>query len=91
MLNIADYTSEQAVVIPSKIILSGKDGKFIYVVAESDGKKVAKKRAVVLGKSTSEITEVKSGLDGTEEVIVNGYREVSDGAEIRFQKGVASN
>ena len=86
ILKIADYKKLEAVVIPSKIILSGKDGKFIYIVGEKDGKKVAIKRIVSLGKSTSEFAEVNSGLDGNEEIIIAGYREVSDGAEVRFKK-----
>lgn len=91
ILKIADYKSDKAVVIPSKVILSGKEGKFVYVVDKSEGKNVARKRTIDVGRSTSDNTEILSGLMGNEQVIIAGYREVSDNANVRFPKEVASN
>ena len=90
VINIADYQKLDAVVVPSKVILSGKDGQFLYTVNVENGKKIARKMKVNVGQSAKNTSEIVSGLKGTEEVITEGYRDVSDGAQIRVSKEVAT-
>ncbi len=92
VLNIADYENKSAVVVPSKVILSGKEGKFVYVIEKSSNDQIARKRPVQVGQSTMANSEITSGLNGQEEVIIAGYREVSDGSAVRTaDQTMASN
>ncbi|SNT30228.1 RND family efflux transporter, MFP subunit [Ekhidna lutea] len=91
VLTIADYKSEDAVVIPSNVILSGNDGKFVYVVKNGNAQNIASKVSITTGKSQNNQTEVLSGLTGNEAVITKGYREVSNGAAVKVDgKGTSS-
>ncbi|MEQ9231564.1 MAG: efflux RND transporter periplasmic adaptor subunit, partial [Cyclobacteriaceae bacterium] len=86
-LTIADYVNPQAVVLPSNIILSGTEGKFVYALANNG---TAKKMVIEAGKSAGSSTEIITGLSGSEKIINKGFREVSDGAAVRVAEKVAS-
>lgn len=81
LIKLTDYASDNAVVIPSRIIQEDLEGNFVYLV---DGKR-AKKVHVKLGYSYDNHTEVVSGLSGGEIVVDKGNRSVSDGTIVSIQ------
>ncbi|MEM6726693.1 MAG: efflux RND transporter periplasmic adaptor subunit [Bacteroidota bacterium] len=77
---ILDYETDEAVLVSSTMVqqdVSGKD--FVFIAKEKDGEMRAEKVFVETGISYLGKTEILSGLEGTEQVIVKGSREVSSG------------
>lgn len=82
VLRLTDYVNPDAIAVPTRVIQSDDQGKYIFTLDTADGKKVAKKVRVTTGKSFANRTEILSGLTGNEQVINEGYRDVNEGAEV---------
>lgn len=80
VLTIVDYKNDKALSVPSKVIQADQEGKYIFIVTTKDGKQVAKKARVKVGKTFDGQTEILSGLTGNEKIIEKGYRDVNEGA-----------
>ncbi len=86
-VKINDFQAEGAITVPTNLIQIGTDGnKFLYVVKEEAGKKVAKKVVVKTGMSYEGSTVVTEGLSANDQIISKGYNEVVDGENVRFIK-----
>lgn len=81
LVHITDYSTEEAVVIPSRIIQEDFDGNYVYLAQNNKAKKVH----VKLGQSYNNQTEVLEGLNGGEAVIDKGNRSVADGTSVNIQ------
>ena len=80
-ITLTDYASENAIVIPSRIIQEDDEGNFVYQV---NGNKVNKVH-VKLGYSYDNHTEVVTGLAGGEVVVDKGNRTVANGTTVSIQ------
>tara|TARA_R110001592_G_scaffold363394_1_gene687453 strand:- start:104526 stop:105662 length:1137 start_codon:yes stop_codon:yes gene_type:complete len=74
VLNIQDYSVEDAVIVPSYLILKDNNGSYVFVVDNG----VAHKKYIERGMTYDGKTEITSGLTGSEELIDKGFREVGD-------------
>jgi membrane fusion protein (multidrug efflux system) len=85
-LKITDYTSKEAVVVPTNVIQEdGKGDKYVYVVEGSNGKTgTAKKVIVTVGKSSDNVTEILSGLSANDVIVTEGVNTISDGMKLNF-------
>ncbi len=85
-LKISDYTSKNAVVVPTNVIQEdGAKNKFVFVVTNSDGKTgIAKKVIIMPGKSSENVTEILSGLSSDDIVVAEGANVVSQGMKLNF-------
>ncbi len=81
IVKLVDYSSDDAVVIPSRIIQEDLQGNFIYTVQNEQARKVH----VQLGYSYDNRTEVVSGLMGGESIIDKGNRSVAEGTVVEIQ------
>ncbi len=79
VLKVADYTSNTAVTIPLNAIQRSENGNFVFL----DQNGTAKKIAVTLGATYGGITEIKSGLNGGEQLINQGASEIEDGDKVK--------
>jgi len=70
---------EEAVVVPSAAIQRSQDGDFVFVV--SDGK--AKVQPVQVDRTTGGSSVVSAGLNGSEDVVVDGQLLLSDGTLVQ--------
>ena len=70
-------------VIPSDVLLKEGEATFVYVV--NDGK--AAKKEVITGISDGIKTEILSGLNAGEQLIVAGYRSLRDGMSVTLPGG----
>lgn len=84
ILSLVDYKAEDAITVPTGVILTDDKGQFVYAISKAGDKVTAKKVRVTVGKSFDEKTEVLSGLSEGLEIISNGYRDVTDGAEVQL-------
>lgn len=85
-LKIVDYINNNAVVVPTGIIQEdGTGAKYVYVVEGSNGKTgTAKKVIVEVGKSSDNVTEIKSGLSEDDIIVTEGVNTISNGMKLNF-------
>ena len=81
LLSLTDYSSEESIVIPSRIIQEDIKGNFVYLIEGDKAKKVH----VQLGLSYENQTQVLTGLNGGETIVDKGNRAVADGTSITIQ------
>lgn len=70
--------SENTVLVPLEAVNIGKDGSFVYLVNNG----IVEKRVVETGISSVEYMEIKSGLEGGEQVILNGGTGITEGIQV---------
>ncbi|PZX49122.1 efflux RND transporter periplasmic adaptor subunit [Algoriphagus chordae] len=80
VLKIQDYEHNDAVTVPSYLILSDNRGDYIFVVEAG----VAKKKYVERGKTYDKHTEILEGLEGNEVLVDKGFREVGDNFNVNI-------
>ncbi len=79
-MSIKDFAVKGAVVVPSEMIQQDVSEQYYVYIAKPSGKEmVAKKVIVEIDKSFEGETVVTSGLQGEEDLIMKGSRDVSDG------------
>uniref|UniRef100_UPI004048EFE6 efflux RND transporter periplasmic adaptor subunit n=1 Tax=Fulvivirga sp. TaxID=1931237 RepID=UPI004048EFE6 len=92
VLSLRDYYSESAAVVPTGIIQRDEKGNFVYSVAQKDGKLIATKLHIETGLSFDGFTEVIGGVGGDEQIVSKGFRELTNGMEVKLSQGtVGSN
>jgi len=83
VMKIMDYAAANAVVIPVNTVQTDETGKYVYVLTKaSNGKTVAHKQMVAIGEVYGDKVEIKSGLKGGEQLIVEGYQSLYEGQMI---------
>jgi RND family efflux transporter MFP subunit len=85
-LKIIDYTNADAIVVPTNVVQEDAEGnKFVFVVANSNGKSgIAKKVLVETGKSSDNVTEIVSGLTSNDVIVTEGANAISEGMKLNF-------
>lgn len=84
VLSLADYRNDKAHTIPTKIIQSDRLGKFVYKIAENDGKTIVERVDIELGITYENDTEIKSGLNDGDLLVVKGGLGLADGGEVNI-------
>jgi RND family efflux transporter MFP subunit len=77
-LKIKDFYSDNAITLPSKVIKKDMRGNFVFVVSGIN----AQKKYIETGLSYNKFTHVLSGLEVGDQIIINGFNEVSNGSTI---------
>jgi RND family efflux transporter MFP subunit len=90
IVQINDFSSDSAMVIPSVLIKQDITGSYLYTIVENDGATIAKKVYVTTGQSYEDKTMVLSGLLTGQKIIVDGYNMVSDGSVVQVKSNDAS-
>lgn len=78
-VSINSYLNPEAIVVPANIIRYENDKKFILIVQNNTVKKVQ----VETGQSNGSDVEILSGLDGSEQVITEGYKNAEPGTVVK--------
>lgn len=85
-LQINDYTSEKAVLIPQSIISENSKGEqFVYAIKDKKANNVAVTERVIIttGKTQGDFIEVLENLSVGREIIQEGARSVKNGQEVK--------
>lgn len=83
---IKDHETSSAVVVKASNVLQSQDGQdFVYTLSEKEGKMIAQKQEVKLGKEYNGYIEVLEGLKAEMKVIEEGSRSVRNNQEVRTQ------
>lgn len=84
-LRINDYSDDNALVLPSSIVMQTAEGAdFIYVLADEGDKTFAKRVMVTTGHEYEGQIEILSGIENGTRVISNGAKSVRDGQRVRL-------
>lgn len=76
-----------ALVVPQDAVLRTADGFAVYVIVETDGDTVARRRPVELGPRESDEVLVESGLEAGDRLVIIGQQQLSDGDRVRLAGG----
>jgi membrane fusion protein, multidrug efflux system len=83
-VSIVDYTNDKAIVVPVNAVQNIDDKNYVFVALDENGKKVARKREVIVGDTYTSWAEIKTGLQAGELLITTGYSNLNDGQLIKF-------
>jgi RND family efflux transporter MFP subunit len=90
VVKIKDYEAENAPVVPANLIQKDGQGNFVYIASEEGDLLIAKKVSIERGRTYRNETVVLNGLNGGEKLIDEGFRDVSDGVNIKIVEGTRS-
>jgi membrane fusion protein, multidrug efflux system len=79
---LLSHASSKAIVVPVNVVQSDEKSKYVFVVTEKDGKKIASRRTVSLGELYQDDIEILSGLGAGDKLIVGGYQNLYEGQYI---------
>ncbi len=85
-VQLNDYTSENAILIPQSIVSENADGEQYAYVAEdlnAENEAVVKKIIITTGKTQNGFVEVLSGISTGNHIIKEGARSVKDGQKVK--------
>jgi multidrug efflux system membrane fusion protein len=80
-------TLRNQIVIPTVAIQRGQQGPFVYTVSE-DG--TAHMQAVQTGITEGNNTSIRAGLNGGEQVVIDGFDRLADKAKVRIRPAMPS-
>lgn len=84
-LQINDYTSPNAILVPLSVLSENQDGEqYVMLAIKKDGGTQATRRTVKTGKASGDYIEILSGLKSGDQVITAGARTVKDGQFIEI-------
>ena len=87
VIKIKDYEIEDAPVIPTNLIQKDGEGDFVYIISHEGDILTARKVSINRGKTYQNRTVVLNGLTGGESLIDEGFRDVSDGVNVKIVEG----
>lgn len=86
ILYIKDFEADSAVVVPTIAIQQDASGQeYVFVVIEEMEKIRVVKAPIKAGMSYGSETMVLEGLNGSEEIVLKGARNIRDGQEVKIQ------
>lgn len=83
VIEINDFTAENSLIIPSKVIKEDLNGRYLYVAAEENDELIGRKRYVEIGRTYGNMTRVTKGLKPGEQVVTEGFNRITDGSFLK--------
>lgn len=83
-IQVARERLTDVVVVPQQVLLRTEDGFEVFVVAETAGRPIARRRAVTVGARADNHVVITSGLEPGDLLITIGQRLVDDGSRVRI-------
>lgn len=82
VVRILDHASKNATVVPVETIQTDDKGKYVFVMREEQGKKIARKVPVTVGQFYDEQIEVIGGLNTGDILVTRGFQGLYEGQRI---------
>lgn len=79
IIKIADYSKQNAVIIPVKAIQKAEDGDYVFV--NENG--IAKRKTIKVGITYGGQSEILSGLKAGEQLVTEGAADIEDGDKVK--------
>lgn len=84
-IKIRDYNNAKAIVAPLNTLQNDEKGKYIMVISNENGKKIARKKEVTIGQIYGNQVEIKSGITIGDRIITEGFQGLYDGQLITLK------
>lgn len=84
VLKITDYQNDNAITVPVNLIQNSETESFVFIAKEKDGKKIAHKAAVKVGKIYEGKAEILEGLAVNDLLITTGASDLAEGLELKY-------
>ncbi|WP_149274100.1 efflux RND transporter periplasmic adaptor subunit [Pareuzebyella sediminis] len=87
-VNLNDYSSDKALLIPSSIISENAEGEqYVYIAEEpnADSEAVVKRTIITTGRTQNGEVEVLSGIANGNHIVREGARSVKDGQKVKIK------
>jgi membrane fusion protein (multidrug efflux system) len=81
-VKLKEYESKNQLIIPTKLIQEGNQGSYIFVI---DKDNVVQRAWITIGQAYNGETEIISGLEGTENIVDLGFRNIHEGQEVKVE------
>jgi multidrug efflux system membrane fusion protein len=78
-VNVELSVQQNAVAVPTRAVLAGQDGNYVYVVGTDNTVKV---RPISVGRAVGEMTTVENGLAVGEQVVIDGQSRLTPNAKV---------
>lgn len=85
LIKIKDYAAPNTIAIPLNTLQNDDKGKFVMVANTENGKQVARKRMLNIGKLTENLVEIKTGLKAGDVLITEGFASLYEGQLLKIQ------
>lgn len=86
-LQLNDYTSDNAIVLPQNVLREDNQGTYVYVIDQIQGDKgIAKKVIVEAGPESNGEVEILSGLEAGQIIVTEGPNKLQDGDSVQRSK-----
>lgn len=82
VVRILDHEAKNAIVVPVETIQTDDKGKYVFVMKEENGKKIARKKPVTIGEFYEAMIEIKTGIAAGEQLITKGFQGLYEGQVI---------
>lgn len=84
---LALTVQKNATVVPSQAVQSGRDGRYVFVIApDAQGEPIAEVRAVQVSRTSNNVAIIESGLKAGEQVVTDGQVRLLPGAKVAIRK-----
>jgi RND family efflux transporter MFP subunit len=83
-IRIVDYTAKEAVVIPVSVIQYSAGKPYVIVAQNTNGKMVAQRKTIELGRTYNDKAEIKTGLGKGDKIITTGFQGLNDNDLIKL-------
>lgn len=84
VFKVIDYHNSKAIVIPVNTIQKTENGTHVVVAQVINGKKVAIKKQITVGKIYQDKAEILSGLSAGDLLITTGYQDLNDNEAVKY-------
>jgi RND family efflux transporter MFP subunit len=82
VVRILDHASKDATVVPVETIQTDDKGKYVFVMRDEKGKKIARKVPVTVGQFYDEQIEITGGLNAGDVLVTRGFQGLYEGQRI---------
>lgn len=83
VLNMIDYRASDSIIVPTELILTDAEGKFVYTLIDGENELRATKTRIEVGLTSKGKTEITEGLAQGDRVVLQGHRDLTEGAIVQ--------
>ena len=84
VFKVKDYQSKNAIVVPVNTVQKTENGTFVVVAQVLNGKQIASKKEVKVGKVSQGKIEILSGLSVGDLLVTTGFQDLNENELIKF-------
>ncbi|MFY0253407.1 efflux RND transporter periplasmic adaptor subunit [Chitinophaga sp. 30R24] len=83
-ISIVDYTAKNALVIPVNVIQYTSGKPFVVIAQNANGKMVAQRKTIEMGRTYNDLAEIKTGLEKGDRIVTTGFQGLNDNDLIKL-------